>query len=283
MKSVTNALVVVLAFLCGCSSNSESQSRPLQSTTNELINPGGFTIKTRFRTPPGFVRQLCASNSFEEFLQGLPVKRVDAKVRYYNGTVKEEPVYDGVIDMDISKKNLQQCADAIIRLRGEYFFSQKAFDKISFTLTNGFEVGYTEWMKGNRVKVEGNKTWWAKTAAPSNTYKDFKNYLDFVFAYAGTLSLSKSLHKKDIRNLTIGDVFITGGSPGHAVVVIDVATSSVGEKVFMLAQSYMPAQETQVLKNLANTSISPWYKASEIGTVLITPQWTFPAESLKSW
>ena len=64
--------------------------------------------------------------------------------------------------MEITNKDLQQCADAVIRLRGEYFYSLKQYEKISFKLTNGFEVNYTEWMSGKRIKVVGNKTSWYK-------------------------------------------------------------------------------------------------------------------------
>src|SRR6185503_15307791 len=118
--------------------------------------------------------------------------------------------------MEISHKDLQQCADAVMRLRGEYFYYQKEYDKISFTLTNGFKVDYSEWIKGNRIIVAGNKTSWKKSAEPSNTYKDFRNYMEFIFTYAGSLSLSRSMHSKNIKDIAIGDVFIVGGSPGHA-------------------------------------------------------------------
>jgi hypothetical protein len=77
--------------------------------------------------------------------------------------------------------------------------------------------------------------------------------------YAGTLSLSKSMHTKSIEDMAIGDVFIKGGSPGHAVLIVDLAENEKGEKVFLLAQSYMPAQETQILKNNNDPDLSPWY------------------------
>jgi hypothetical protein len=194
-------------------------------------------------------------------------------------------MYDAVIDMEITHKDLQQCADAVMRLRGEYFYSIKAYDKISFTLTNGFKVDYPQWMKGNRVIVNGNKTFWRKMAEPSNTYKDFRNYMDFVFTYAGTLSLSKCLHPKEAKDIASGDVFIVGGSPGHAVIVVDVvdvAENKAGEKIFLLAQSYMPAQETQILKNNDNEKISPWYSTNFSGP-LHTPQWTFDVGELMTW
>ncbi|WP_243348233.1 DUF4846 domain-containing protein [Parabacteroides sp. FAFU027] len=249
---------------------------------NSRINKDGCQLNTRFQLPKGFARVPVKDNSFADYLRHLPLKPFGAKVCYYNGAIKENEVYDAVVDMNIGHQDLQQCADAVIRLRGEYLFQQKRFDEISFTLTNGFEVDYPHWMKGYRVKVTGNKTSWQKTAQPSNTYKEFRKYLDFVFMYAGTLSLSKSLHSKSIREIKIGDVFIKGGSPGHAVIVVDMAENKTGEKIFMLAQSYMPAQETQILKNPDNAQLSPWYSA-DISGDLETPEWIFKTNQLKTW
>lgn len=241
-----------------------------------------MTVQTRFNPPEGFQRIPVKVNSFAQYLRSLPLKPAGTKVRYYNGNIKTKNVYDAVVDMDISNKDLQQCADAIIRLRGEYFYSQKAYNKISFNLTNGFRMDYTEWIKGNRVKVTGNKTVWHKMEEPSNTYKDFREYMEFVFMYAGTLSLSKSMHAKKISDMEIGDVFIKGGSPGHAVLVVDMVENEKGERLFLLAQSYMPAQEIQILKNTQNDYFSPWYSIPSKGR-LITPEWNFEAGHLKTW
>jgi hypothetical protein len=90
------------------------------------------------------------------------------------------------------------------------------------------------------------------------------------------------LRSRSIKNISIGDVFIIGGSPGHAVIVVDVATNKNGKKVFLLAQSYMPAQETQILKNFNDASLSPWYSA-DITDKLRTPEWTFDVKQLKTW
>lgn len=282
-----NYLLFVIVILNCCGQPADKQTKPVaetQQTVNGkgVINEDGMTLQTRFNPPDGFQRKSVDDNSFACYLRNLPLKPVGTKVRYFNGDIKYDDVYDAVIDMDISNKDLQQCADAVMRLRGEYLYSIKAYDQISFTLTNGFKMDYTEWMNGNRVIVNGNKTVWRKTAEPSNTYKDFRNYMEFVFIYAGSLSLSKSLHSKNSKDIAIGDVFIIGGSPGHAVIVVDVAENEKGEKVFLLAQSYMPAQETQILKNKNDNKISPWYSAKITGR-LYTPQWTFDVEQLKTW
>jgi hypothetical protein len=47
----------------------------------------------------------------------------------------------------------------------------------------------------------------------------------------------------------------------------------------MLAQSYMPAQETQVLVNPDNTSLSPWYQLKD--GKINTPEWDFNTSDLK--
>ena len=50
----------------------------------------------------------------------------------------------------------------------------------------------------------------------------------------------------------------------------------------MIAQSYMPAQETQILKNKNDDKLSPWYSAN-IEDKLYTPEWTFEVGHLKTW
>ena len=253
---------------------------PIEKVEN-VINESGNTLQTRFNPPQGFQRKPVVENSFAKYLRNLPLKPAGSKVKYYNGAIKNSDVYEAVVDMEISNRDLQQCADAIMRLRGEYLYSIKAYDQISFQLTNGFKMDYSLWSEGNRVLVNGNKLSWHKTAEPSHTYKNFRDYMEFVFSYAGTLSLDKSLKSKNIREIAIGDVFIVGGSPGHAVLVVDVAENEKGEKVFLLAQSYMPAQETQILKN-GNDNVSPWYSAN-MSEQLITPEWNFDVNQLKTW
>ena len=249
---------------------------------SNLINPEGQTIHERFLLPDGYARQEFEENSFAHYLRHLPLKPHGTEVQYYNGNTKpNHGVYLAVIDRNIGKRDLHQCADAIMRLRAEYLWEQQAYDQIHFNFTNGFRVDYSKWMQGNRVVVKGNKSHWTSGGQPSNTYKDFWKYMELIFSYAGTLSLEKELMPVKMTDLQIGDVFIQGGSPGHAVIVVDVAINqSTGEKLFMLAQSYMPAQEIQILQNPNDENISPWYRA-DFGEVLNTPEWTFRVGDLK--
>lgn len=249
----------------------------------DLAHTLEHTIATRFTAPANFKRVAVGNESFGMYLRHLPLKPKGSLVKLYNGQTKpNKNTYVAVIDLPIGKRDLHQCADAIMHLRANYLFEQKKYDQIHFNFTNGFKASYGQWRKGKRIKVNGNQVFWQQKAEPSDTYEDFWKYLEMVFSYAGTASLEKELVPTHMAELQIGDVFIQGGFPGHAVIVVDMATNqSTGETVFMLAQSYMPAQEIQVLRNPNNTTMDPWYASSEIGTTLRTPEWVFNRTSLK--
>jgi len=273
---------LVLSLACAQASVQESEKSQSVKTENAVIDTAGTNILTRFPDPEKYSRTDVNSNSFQQYLRTLPLKPHGSEVKIYDGRTKPNyNVYDAVVDMEIGTKNLHQCADAVIRLRAEYLYKEGQFDKIHFNFTNGFRVDYSEWMKGKRIRVEGNKTWWVRSAQASNTYSDFWKYMEVIFSYAGTLSLSKELKAVNIEDMNIGDVFIQGGSPGHAIIIVDMAVEQdTGKKIFLLAQSYMPAQELQVLKNPNNAKLSPWYSA-DFGEVLHTPEWTFRKTDLK--
>lgn len=245
-----------------------------------VINTEGLTIQDRFNVPEGFERVSVAEGSFAKYLRNLPLKPHGSVVHYYDGREKGRDVYDAVIDMDVGERDLQQCADAVMRLRAEYLYNKGLYDKIHFNFTNGFKADYSTWRNGNRIAVEGNNAYWVKRAGYSEDYTVFRQYMDMVFAYAGTLSLSMELDKVSIEAMEIGDVFMKGALPGHCVIIVDMAENkSTGEKLFMIAQSYMPAQDIQVLKNYGDNIISPWY-GSDFGEELNTPEWTFNKEQL---
>ena len=280
MKTFVLLILISCNFLCACGQN-ENNSGIVQDSTdskkeNIFINPEGSTVETRFITPPDYERFNATDKSFEKYLRQLPLKPHNSKVLFYNGKIKDNnDIYDAVVDLKIGNKDLHQCADAIMRLRAEYFFNSGLYEKIHFNFTNGFRADYKEWMNGKRIVVKGNKTYWKQTASQSNTYKDFWDYMEMIFMYAGTYSLSKELIQINIEDLKIGDVFIQGGFPGHAVIIVDMGINlKTNEKIFLLAQSYMPAQELQILKNPNDNNISPWYSVN-FNNELITPEWKF--------
>ncbi|MFU0800295.1 MAG: M48 family metalloprotease [Xylanivirga thermophila] len=247
----------------------------------EIINSYGMLLKDRINPPVGFERDKEDKDSFSYYLRHLPLKPHGSDVYYYDGRVKGRKVYEAVVDMDIGERDLQQCADAVMRLRAEYLYGIGDYGRIHFNFTNGFRADYTKWMEGYRIKVDGNNTSWVKKTGYNDDYQSFRGYLNMVFAYAGTYSLQRELQSVDIDDMQVGDVFIQGGSPGHCVIVVDMAKEAkTGQRVFMVAQSYMPAQDIHILKNLQDDCISPWYRLDEIEDRLITPEWTFDRGAL---
>ena len=246
-----------------------------------LINRNGSSIVTRFTSPQGYERATFNTNTFANYLQNLPLKPHGSKVLLFDGSVKpEDKIYCAVIDMKIGRKDLQQCADAIIRLRAEYLYEKGQIDKIHFNFTNGEKADFAKYAEGYRVQINNEKVIWSKKAEKNYSYKTLSNYLEMVFMYAGSYSLSQELEPvTNPEKIQIGDVFIKGGFPGHAVIVVDIVINQVTkEKKFLLAQSYMPAQEIQVLINPVNNT--PWFEISTPGK-LLTPEWIFEFDELK--
>lgn len=215
--------------------------------------------------------------SFGEWLRYLPLKEGRPGVHLYDGSLKgNQEAHQAVIDIDVGRENLQQCADAVIRLRAEYLYSRAEYDSIHFNFTSGDTAWYRAWVDGYRPWIAGDRALWEKSVPPDSSYENFLKYLKTVFSYAGSYSLSRELDRVgDPDRIQIGDVFIQGGFPGHAVLVVDLAVNEdEGKQVFLLAQSFMPAQEIHLLKNLEDSLLSPWYILDR-GEVLLTPEWSF--------
>ena len=277
-------LAIFLFASCDFSTEQLQQSNQSVTADTQVLNKKGNTIKERFNTPKGFIRTTKSENSFAHYLRNLPLHKHGKRVILYNGSLKgNQRAQAAVINIDVGSQDLQQCADAVMRLRGEYLFKEKKYNQLHFNFTNGFNAKYSTWRNGKGISVNGNRVSWVNSSKSNASYESFRRYMNKVFMFAGTASLEKELKQKKMESIAIGDVLIKGGHPGHAVLVVDVASNDDGDKVFMLAQSYMPAQEIHVLKNPNNTEISPWYKLSEISDVIETPEWTFYANQLRSF
>ena len=230
--------------------------------SNPFIEP--FTaIETihAIPSPAGYERITPEPGSFGEWLRAIKLKK-DNLVYLYNGSLKkDQSVHFAVLDIPIGKKDLQQCADAIIRLRAQYLFDKKRYSEISFSDNDN---KCYKW-KGDSSKIA------------------FNSYLENVFCRCGTASLQKQLKPvTDLQQIQHGDVFIKGGFPGHAMIVVDIAQNRKGKKIFMLAQSYMPAQDIHIVRNPANDILNPWYEITEADEI-VTPEWTFNKKSLREW
>ncbi len=252
------SLLFIFFLFVGCKENSDNVN---DSRNNFTGLPPVFKMVKAIPLPKDYERIALAQNSFGEWLRSIRLKN-DNHVYLYNGSLKKnQSAQFAVLDIPVGKKDLQQCADAVMRLRADYLFDQKRYTEIIFKDNNG--KPYT-WKGGDN-----------KTA--------FVDYLENVFGCCGTASLEKQLKPViDPQEIQPGNVFIKGGFPGHAMIVVDVAVNNDGKKIFMLAQSYMPAQDIHIVKNPGNEKLSPWYEANDISP-LITPEWIFENKQLRIW
>jgi hypothetical protein len=220
------------------------------------------TLTQRVQPPRGFRRIAATPGSFGEWLRGLPLRPPKTQIMLHDGRAKaNQGNHVAVIDIDTGPRDLQQCADAIMRLRAEYLLGTGRARDIAFNYTDGTRQPF-------RGKPED--------------YKEFRRYMERIFSFAGSWSLEREMRPVPLAEMRIGDVFIKGGFPGHAVLVVDMAEhESNGEKRFLVMQSFMPAQDMHVLTNPKSADGTPWYAVPAAGQELVTPEWTFPAGTLR--
>ncbi len=279
IRTITCLLFLSSAIIF-CNGNKESfhHSLPVVGTFP------GYTTIGEIPVPRGYERVMVATNSFGKWLRQINLKK-DSRVYLYNGRLKgNQSAQFAVLDMPVGNKDLQQCADAVLRLRAEYFFRQNNIDSMHFEATGGTELSFTKWLKGERYKLSGNRLVpYMSGISQGSKRMQLEQFLEVVFSYCGTISLDKETRPiYDLSDIQAGDIFVKGGSPGHAMIVVDVALNYKGEKVFMLAQSYMPAQDIHIVKNPVIENLSPWYSVMA-DTKIITPEWIFYRNQLKRW
>lgn len=261
-----------------------------QSFVARQLGPSLFPLERRDAptqiaglTPPaGFKRIVAEPGSWAAWLRQLPLKPPATPIRLYTGALRgQQDTHAAVIDVDVGNRDLQQCADAIIRLRAEWLWSQQRPHEIAFNYTGGGRVTFSRWALGERPSPDGKL--WKSGGMADPSYAAFRKYLEHVMVYAGTASLERELTPITVDKVAIGDVFIKGGFPGHAILVIDLARNpTTGETRILLAQSHMPAQDIHILKNPASSDGSPWYSL-DFGERLVTPDWTFARTTLRRW
>lgn len=248
-----------------------------------LMNGEGKTLEERIPAPEGYRRVEAEPGSFQAYMRELPMKADQSPVLLYDGREKgNQSAHAAVFSMPVFDSDLQQCADSVIRVYAEYFWSTGKYDRIAFHLTNGFLMDYPTWREGSRLSVNGNDVTWVKKSSYDDSYDTFLLYLKYVMMYAGTLSLDNESAPVDIGQLEAGDMFIKGGSPGHCVMAADMAVDEDGNVCFLLAQGYMPAQDFHILNNPLHGD-DPWYYVSELSYPFTTPEYVFQEGSLKRW
>ena len=280
--SVDNLLAGISADMASARAVRLVQGPPRNPYYPWLRHPPGppsQALAVRFPVPAGCRRVVVAAGSWGEWLRWLPLRPLGTKARLFNGQLKDrQDVVAAVVDIDVPPQDLQQCADAVIRLRAEYGFSHDP-NQVHFHLTTGHDFWFSDFVAGRTFVVRGEQVLPATRPAEAPTHAALARYLIPTFGYSGTLSLSRELRPVPLAQVQPGDVLIHGGAPGHAVLVVDVAENpATHQKYLLLAQSYMPAQSIHVLHE--GPKASPWFPINTAAADLITPEWTFGPQEL---
>ena len=217
--------------------------------------------------PGDFKRTDARQGSFAAWLRNIYLRKNNTVYLYNGQPAERQHLHYAVLDISTGSKDLQQCADAIMRLKAEYYFSRKEYDKIVFS--DGKNI-YK--FTANTQNMEGT----------GNLHQALLAYLETVFINCGTYTVDAMTKPVALADMQAGDVFVKAGSPGHAMIVVDVAQNLAGEKIYLLAQGYMPAQDMHIVINPVDATLSPWYKVTNDEQV-ITPGWVFEKTRLKRW
>lgn len=286
-------LLLTLITILGCSKEKignrllpePDKYEHLTVKNNININQDKNTIKERFTTPKGYDWVEERPDSFGYFIENFKLKPYGSPILKYDGNpISTQHLHEAVFDIDTGDKDLQQCADAVIRLRAEYLYKTKRFDEIKFHFTSGDLVSWNDYKHGVRAFVNGNSVTFRKTADADDSYQSFRNYLDLIFNYAGTISLNqetKPVTKNS--NLKTGDILISPGSPGHVVFIAGVCKNKEGKKLFLLGEGFTPAQSIHVISNPFHKNISPWYDLNVHDSETKTARYLFKPTNFRSF
>ncbi|MBS7333781.1 MAG: hypothetical protein KIG88_09330 [Weeksellaceae bacterium] len=265
---IFNYIILMFPFLLGScnvyiSDNDVIETQNLGTIeVSNLVNEPKRTLTTKFNTPSGFTR-VNPTTPFAVYLNHISLKGQNGTVKLYDGTDKlNRNSYVGVLDLQPFTNNVQFHTNAIFRLRAEFLYHNKRYDEIDFKISNKLSyVSYSKYANGDF------------------SYAKLLEYMDKFLTATSTNSLSHITSPIKLKDITIGDVFMQKSSTkSHAVIVMDMAVNNKGEKIMLLAQSYYPGQDIQILANPSDENLSPWYKVKEGN--LLTPEWRFISSDL---
>ncbi len=146
---------------------------------------------------------------------------------------------------------------------------------------SGLDLPLARYLGGARlVFKDGDLSWQDRGKPRRPEHSALRDYLDGVFAWANTGSLANQAKKIARADLRPGDFFVLPGGPGHAVLILDVATGPEGQLALLLGQGFMPAQSFHVLRPAG--APDPWFRVAPADTAVATPFWDpFPWSSLR--
>jgi hypothetical protein len=163
--------------------------------------------------------------------------------------------------MNVGFGDIQQCADSILRLYSEFLWASKQTEDWTIHFTSGDPSSWSAWKKGQRFEVDGGKVKTVQTSQEDGSYEQYQKWMHHAFIYAGTRSLHLDATKVPVGDaIQPGDFFVSPGSPGHAVLVMDMAVAPDRKPLALLGQGFMPAQDFHVLVDEGDHVVQGWFE-----------------------
>ena len=161
---VAAGMVFLAAFLWGCSpgqadeQTAEEQQQavaglegrdvqrvtqtasPEPEGTGIAVNPSGAVLSERIPVPSGFQRTDAGEGSFQDYIRSYPLKPDGSPVMLYDGSEKgNQTAHAAVFALPVFDSDLQQCADSLMRMYGEYLCGPMGpVMRLHFTLPTDF-------------------------------------------------------------------------------------------------------------------------------------------------
>jgi len=279
MGAQPRLLAVLLAAGLGLLGAREAAAAPAYAW---LDGAAGDAVADRFAVPEGFRRVAAAPGSFGDWLRHLPLKPAGSGVALHDGRpIVDRGTVAAVVDIDVGRSDLQQCADAVMRLRAEYLFSRRLTGLIGFELYSGERYRFEAYAEGQMPVPAGAGIAWQSGPPQDRAHAGLRRWLDIVYGFASTRSLAHELRPvARLSDAAIGDVFVHPGAPGHAVIIVDLAVDPGGHAVVLLAQSSTPARDIHILRNTLEPRLGGWFALVE-GRPFATPGRIFSPEELR--
>ncbi len=228
------------------------------------VSARGEDLTTLYPEPLGYRRVAVEAGSFAEYVRHLAVLPDTASVRYYDGRqVQQWPGSPRVIDMPfLFRTDVEQCADMALRLVSEYFWETGKADSLAFRLQNGQEISWREWSVGRRLRydAESDRHVVSQDAADSSRTA-FEEFLYYLFHWTGSVALKRDLRRIAASELQPGDLIVqnTSGAMGHVSVILDAAVNDDGERLYLIANGWTPAQSMFIRQPQAGEGSDGWF------------------------
>lgn len=253
------------------------------------MNTPNLVQETMLPPPEGYTRIPAAEDSFLYYMRTMPCWPAGSSIMTYDGRPLSGANAAAVYELALPDSGYQECADTIMQLWGNYFYSTLQFDRIAFSYSNGYETKLMEWLKGWRYVTVPviDLTFRMKLANANNVLGQYDNYMQSVMRYAGTLSLEAESHPIKPSEAHAGDILCKGGAPGHAVVIVDEARNEEGKRCFLIAQGFIPSQSAHVIAGVHDSPLGkdcPWYTEEQLSqNPICLSSFTFQPDALRRW